>query len=369
MANANGSPPKKTCVVCSYQGGFSPPTVGHKEAARIIANKLLELYPGLPITFLFMPTANITSKQSISLANAKKPIETIQGNWNKLNNAKKAEKGPRPTPDTASDYVSQNERLELLNVLCDELNTDFAGKGVTFEASDKEYKLAPTTKSTATIFTLDAMSKMEDTCYKVVAMGEDNGNQLYAWVRLAEYPALVDKILFVSRKYPPDDKKAIAYDATLVTDSTLPFAQVAAGVTDAEGNAITTMRFEPMSPWAITFDGREKKIYPFAEIMATDNSISRALQAIAAKTYLLEAPPAVSSTALRKALREGREAEAETIAGSLLPIIKAKRILTRTRANVLADIAASKLDGGRRRSKKSKKPTKSSKKSHKRRRL
>jgi nicotinic acid mononucleotide adenylyltransferase len=53
-------------IVCTYQGSFSPPTIGHEDAARIIAAKLIELYPGRDITLFFMPTANIGSKESIS---------------------------------------------------------------------------------------------------------------------------------------------------------------------------------------------------------------------------------------------------------------------------------------------------------------
>jgi len=371
----------KCCVVCTYQGGFSPATVGHQGAGRIIANKLLELYPGCKIRVLFMPTANITSKQSISIKNAKKSLADLQ--------AEAAAKGkPVPTNENASDYVSQEERLELLKIFCDELNDEFKGKNVTFEASTIEYELAPKTKSTSTIHTLRKLNETKGPCKIVLAMGEDNGNELFAWEALAEYPALIDKMLFVSRTYPADNAAALVADRALVTHDDLAFKNVAAGVVDAMGHPITHMRFKDKSPWSISYtingsdrngsnpSSVEKKIYTVDEIMSTKNNISTALRSLARKTYLLEAPPSVSSTALRKALRSGENAKAANIAGSLLMAIKDKGILTRTRRNVRSMIEAAEAaeavaggagakaaeGGGFRR-------TKKSKKSNKRRRL
>lgn len=91
-------------VICTYQGSFSPPTIGHEDAARIIATKLIEIYPRAEITLLFMPTANIGSKESISI---KKASETPSDEQMEM----------------FSDYVSEKERIALLTIICEKLTS------------------------------------------------------------------------------------------------------------------------------------------------------------------------------------------------------------------------------------------------------
>ena len=43
-------------IVSTYQGSFSPPTIGHEDATRIIATKL---YPGHNIIFCFTDIAMV----------------------------------------------------------------------------------------------------------------------------------------------------------------------------------------------------------------------------------------------------------------------------------------------------------------------
>jgi len=303
---ASGNKP----VICTYQGAFSPPTRGHQDAGRILARQLLRLYPNTDITLFYMPTANVASKDSLSLVKA----------------AAVAADAASP-----SDYVSEAERLELLAHICEELNAEPEFTRVHFEPSDIEFQNRA--KGTSTIHTLRTLKERHPSHRLVLAMGEDNGNQLAWWANIEEYPGLIDRMLFVDRVLTPSETAAAAASMTV---STLPFASTYPGATQ------THMRFS--SGWPITLNG-VKGPYTFTEIMASpDPRIRDALTKLAANTDLLEAPlateRAISSSGLRAALRSGDEEEARRIAGVLYPIIKAKGLLTQTKAEVAGMIAA-----------------------------
>ena len=286
-------------VLCTYQGSFSPPTLGHEDAARIIARKLIELYATSPrIQLLFMPTSNVGSKESLSY--------------------KKAAEGHGTEP---SDYVSEKERFDMLNILCGRLNGEFGGR-IQFEVSIIEFKQPE--KGTSTIHTLRALHS--DEYALVLAMGEDNGRQLPWWSNIEEYPKLIDAMLYIDRE-PSIDAK---YTSDLRYHETYNPHKCC-------------MRFD--SGWPITLNG-VKKSYEFPDIMSSlDSHISDALKALAEKTYLLPAPLPVSSTALRKALRSGNMAEVEAIDGKdVLEYIIPRNICTRTKDDVRRDLM--KLGGG-----------------------
>jgi hypothetical protein len=205
---------------------------------------------------------------------------------------------------------------------------------VHFEPSDVEYKNKA--KGTSTIHTLRTLKTLHPTHRLVLAMGEDNGNQLAWWANIEEYPELIERMLFVDRVLTPAETAAAAASMTV---SDLPFAYTYPGATQ------TNMRFS--SGWPITLNG-VKGPYTFTEIMASpDTTIQTALRTLAGKTDLLEPPlatePAVSSSGLRAALRSGNEEEARRIAGALYPIIKDKGLLTRTKAEVAGMITAGTL--------------------------
>ena len=115
-SSSSSSGSGKKPVVCTYQGAFSPPTRAHQDAGRILARHLQGLYPESAITILYMPTANVASKDSISF--------------------KKATEGSGPEP---SDYISEIERQELLQIICNELKDEFHG-AISFQASDIEFE-------------------------------------------------------------------------------------------------------------------------------------------------------------------------------------------------------------------------------------
>ena len=275
-------------IVCTYQGSFSPPTIGHEDAARIIAAKLIELYPGRDITLFFMPTANIGSKESISI---KKASDTLSDEQMEM----------------FSDYVSEKERLALLTLICERLNSEFKG-AVTFIASDIEMKLAPATKSTATIHTLRKLREIYNTSLIVLAMGEDNGRELPWWQEISEYPSIIDKLLFVDREPP--------VEASIV-DATLPYFET-------YNPDKKYMRFDKPSWSPKTYDTLDKAV----------------LSALASKTYLLRSPVGVSSTLLRAAIRAKDVDTAKHIAGIGFDFIIGRKLLIRTKREVKDNMGA-----------------------------
>ena len=93
-------------IVFSFQGAFGPPTWGHYTSMKLFAIAVLKDYPSSKINMLFMPTAKSGSKPHLA-----------------------------PT---------QAARTKVLTEFCNLLKkeSEFAGKTITFEVSDIEYKLA-----------------------------------------------------------------------------------------------------------------------------------------------------------------------------------------------------------------------------------
>ena len=251
-------------VVCTYQGAFGPPHLGHQGAAARIGEKLLELYPGRPITVLFMPTSNVSSKQSLS---------------------KKIASGT--TGSNASPYISEQERKTILDKYSSVLNTEFEGRGVTFETSEIEYELGPS-KGTATIHTLRKLKEAYPDATLVLAMGRDNGVQFPWWAEVQNYDALIDKILVVDRQgFSMNPANRFAPGATFV-GSDVP------------------IEFEGQAPWAIKLNNANnessKKKYSASEIFASENEVKTAMEMLMDKMYLLDPPLSISSTNVRAAL-------------------------------------------------------------------
>lgn len=216
-------------VICSIQGSYAPPHLGHKGLAKNIAEKLLELYPDEHCTVSYMPSSNFASKSSIS---------------------KKSE--------NTDEYVSEDDRAAMLELYCKELTEEFDAKQLTFNVSRIEYEIQPQLKSTATIHTLRALRKAEPLARIIVAMGEDNYQQLPWWQGIEEWDGLIDTILMLER------------------DSADPLDP----------------RAKPS--WA-------KNSY---ETMLEKPLIQTAIGALREKTVVLPAPPGYSSTELRNTLHE-----------------------------------------------------------------
>ncbi len=254
-----------TPVVCTYQGAFGPPHLGHKGAAQIIANKLVDLYPGSPITVLFMPTSNVSSKESLS-----------KSKTSVVNNE---------TESQASPYISEIERKDILDIYCEELKKEVPG--VNFETSDIEYNLGPT-KGTSTIYTLEKLHEKYPDATLVLAMGRDNGVQLPWWANIQKYDGLVDKILMVDREgfVMKEDNKFQPGNVFQGSEMAIP------------------IEFEEKAPWAIKLNtaDTEKQPYPASKIFENDNEVSNAIKSLMSKMYLLKAPMNISSSQIRDAL-------------------------------------------------------------------
>ena len=267
-----------TPIVCSIQGSFAPPHLGHKNSGTIFANALLQLYPNASeIKILYMPTSQIGSKASFSLKTRYPDLV--------LNKEQ-------------TDVVTETERFWALHEYCSELNNEFRDyPKIKFEVSSIEYEIQPRLQKTTTFPTIVELGERYPESKIVLAMGEDNARQLLWWANIQEYPTLIDTLLLVDR-IPTVDYK---YDS---------------GIMIATGE---TMKFN--EGWTITLDG-EKKNFSAEEILTSQKpdaqKIQQAITELAAKTYLLDAPGNYSSTNLRKALAEGRNENTKKIAGNAL---------------------------------------------------
>ena len=281
-------------VVCSIQGSFAPPHLGHKQSGAIFARALLNLYPQAnEIKILYMPTSEIGSKESFSLKTRdKEPL---------INQQK-------------TDVVTETERFWSLNEYCKELNEEFKGTQIIFEVSTIEYEIQPKLKTTATYPTVLELKERYPNSKIVLAMGEDNARQLLWWGNIQDYPTLIDKLLLVNRI----PEVPYLYDS---------------GIKIATGE---TMKFN--AGWTITLDG-EKKNFSAEEILTSEKpnaqQIQLSIKNLAEKTYLLDAPGPYSSTNLRKALAEGRNENTKKIAGNALALYyKSHGIARRTLGSV-----------------------------------
>jgi nicotinic acid mononucleotide adenylyltransferase len=194
-------------VVCSIQGAYAPPHKGHAGCAELIAHKLQELYPDkTTFLILFMPASHNSDKESI--------CRTM-----------------------ATPFVTEQERMDMLNIYCRELNESSNGRTVSFAVSTIEYTLG----TTATIHTLRKLKEEYPTSIRVLAMGEDNGRQLPGWTSIEEYPHLIDALVLVAR----DDTSPTAMELpgikTHLTTAPPPFSSTAVRAALAVGD-IETVR-------------------------------------------------------------------------------------------------------------------------------
>ena len=154
-------------VVNSYQGAFGPPTLGHYQAMSMAAKQTLEDCSG-NVLMLFMPTAASSSKKHLA--------------------------------------VTQDERIEALNVFCAGLKRDFSDPRIRFEASRLEYDIYTEKKSTATIYTIDALKALYPSAQIALTMGLDNLYDLPFWVKADEYADKLRAIYVAMRDTTPEDE-------------------------------------------------------------------------------------------------------------------------------------------------------------------
>ena len=163
-------------IVFSFQGAFGPPTWGHYTSMKLFAIAVLKDYPSSKINMLFMPTAKSGSKPHLA-----------------------------PT---------QAARTKVLTEFCNLLKkeSEFAGKTITFEVSDIEYKLAESKDSMlnsgATIATIDELVKGKskpDDDKILLGIGFDNMMQLPYWAEVDKYKVRVDKIYVSYRTLSPEE--------------------------------------------------------------------------------------------------------------------------------------------------------------------
>lgn len=228
-------------VVCSLQGAYAPPHLGHKGLAKLVGEKLLELYPESMIKLFYMPTSDISKKPSIY---------------------------KNPAGVDKAEYVSEEDRANMLQFYCDELNTD---PKLEVSVSRIEYEIQRIKGDTATIHTLEKLRSQYPDATLVLAMGEDNARQLPWWSGIAKWPTLIDKLLLVDR------------DGQAPAKNTLYEIKSYKGSVSQGFNKPT---------WA-KLNFNNQVLLP---------GIKAALEALARKTELLPQPPGFSSSEVRETL-------------------------------------------------------------------
>jgi len=228
-------------VVCSLQGAYAPPHLGHKGLAELVGKKLLELYPESMIKLLFMPTSDISKKPSIY---------------------------KNPAGVNIAEYVSEEDRTNMLQFYCDELNTNAK---LEFSVSSIEYEIQHIKGDTATIHTLEKLRSQYPDATLVLAMGEDNARQLPWWSGINKWPTLIDKLLLVDREGQAPAKNTL---------------------------------YEIQSYKGPVGQGFDKPVW--AKLNFTNQllipGIKMALEGLAKKTELLSQPPGFSSSDVRETL-------------------------------------------------------------------
>lgn len=304
-----------TTVVCSYQGAFAPPHLGHMGGATRLAEAILEHYGnpgGEDHLVLFMPTNELASKDSLSRAKALAATD-----------------GDR----TKSEFLSQGERAEMLQNYVNTLNNEFQGRHVQFAVSKIEYELVPQAKK-ATIHTLLKLQEMYPGKTLTLGMGRDNGAQLPWWERVQEYADRVDKVFVL-------DREGFALS---------PENKYSTGLT-FEGTDIP-IEFENNGPWATTLNGGTKR-WSATEIMneggagPQQTELRKGILALCEKMVLLSAPIPVSSSEIRAALAANQDVSDKVGLVNADFLVK-KRIGMRTKGDVKAMLQSGQLSGGRR---------------------
>lgn len=157
---------EKEKIIITYQGAFSPPTLGHKDGARKLMEKAIELYPiekypTKPIELKFMPSNDAESKDSL---NIKKKSNT--------------------------SYMSFEERTNCLKAICQSLKGEFENDNYTFSVSDIEQeftKINPPITS-KTICTLMVLSKQNPDAEIILGIGADNMANMIDWAHSLAVP-------------------------------------------------------------------------------------------------------------------------------------------------------------------------------------
>lgn len=183
MAAAEAEAEPEYAVVNSYQGAFGPPTLGHYQAMLFAAKATAEDFPNGKILMLFMPTAASSSKKHLE-----------------------------PT---------QDERIDALTVYCDMLKAEVNDPRIEFEASRIEYDIYKSTKSTATILTLEKLSKLYPKATLCLTMGLDNLFDLPYWKDSHTYKEYTTDIYISLRDFTDEEKtKLRVTDKKLDDDKT-----------------------------------------------------------------------------------------------------------------------------------------------------
>jgi nicotinic acid mononucleotide adenylyltransferase len=161
-------------IIVTYQGAFSPPTMGHKDGARKLLLAAIKLHPTSDITLLFMPSNDAESKTSLNKRNYEKNIaESLQ-----------------------QHYMSFAERFECLTLISTELikESEFNLDNIHIKVSDIEQKFVeidpPITGKT--ICTLMVLKKNypESTIY--LGIGSDNMANIIDWAHSLAVPYSAD---------------------------------------------------------------------------------------------------------------------------------------------------------------------------------
>jgi nicotinic acid mononucleotide adenylyltransferase len=130
-------------VVITYQGAFSPPTLGHKDGASKLINAAKKLYPDSPITFLFMPSNDAESKRSL------KKDTTVN-----------------------DQYMSFEERENCLEKIVATLKEEYTGVDIQVSNIEQEFAKGPfadfpiTSKTICTLMVLHLLTFQTPIIYK-----------------------------------------------------------------------------------------------------------------------------------------------------------------------------------------------------------
>jgi nicotinic acid mononucleotide adenylyltransferase len=157
---------EKEKIIITYQGAFSPPTLGHEDGARKLMQKAIELYPTKTIELKFMPSNDAESKDSLN-----------------------------KTKSNIKSYMSFEDRTECLNAICLSLKDGFGGENYTFSVSDIEQeftKINPPITS-KTICTLMVLSKQNPDAEIILGIGADNMANMIDWAHSLAVPYPKDK--------------------------------------------------------------------------------------------------------------------------------------------------------------------------------
>lgn len=183
MAAAEAEAEPEYAVVNSYQGAFGPPTLGHYQAMKFAAEAMLRDFPNKNILMLFMPTAAGSAKPHLVL--------------------------------------TKDERIDALTVYCKKLKEEFKDAPIEFEASRIEYDIYKSTKSTATILTLEKLSKLYPKATLCLTMGLDNLFDLPYWKDSHTYKEYTTDIYISLRDFTDEEKtKLRVTDKKLDDDKT-----------------------------------------------------------------------------------------------------------------------------------------------------